>query len=67
MVGVAGAEGQSAFALRVAFVSMRVRTVVGRAIRDPGRPGAAVLLCGQAPAFRSGGGSGRVSCGSVTT
>ncbi|MER5532602.1 DUF6207 family protein [Streptomyces mirabilis] len=39
MVGVAGAEGQSAVALPAAFVSMRVRTAAGRAIRDPGRPG----------------------------
>ncbi|MFF1738422.1 DUF6207 family protein [Streptomyces mirabilis] len=45
VVGVAGAEGQSAFALRAAFVSMRVRTAVGRAIRDPGRPGVRPCCC----------------------
>ncbi|MFJ8009889.1 DUF6207 family protein [Streptomyces fagopyri] len=40
VVGVAGAEDHGAFALRAAFVAVRgVRTEVGRAVRDPGRPG----------------------------
>ncbi|MFF8029035.1 DUF6207 family protein [Streptomyces sp. NPDC007896] len=67
MVGVAGAEGQSAFALRAACVSMRVRTAVGRAIRDPGRPGVRPCCC-VGRRRRSGVGRlGRVSCGSGTT
>ncbi|MGW1503356.1 DUF6207 family protein [Streptomyces mirabilis] len=45
VVGVAGAEGQSAFALRATFVSMRVWTAVGHATRDPGRPGARPRCC----------------------
>lgn len=34
-----------AFALRAAFVSMWVRTAMGRAIRDPGRPGVRPCCC----------------------
>ncbi|MFF4733910.1 hypothetical protein ACFY3M_53965 [Streptomyces mirabilis] len=67
MVGVAGAEGQRAFALRAAFVSMRVRTAVGRAIRDPGRPGCGRVAVGAGAGVAEWGGSGRVSCGSGTT
>ncbi|WP_443049314.1 hypothetical protein [Streptomyces sp. NBC_00316] len=45
MVGVAGAGGRSAFVLRAVVSPMRVRSAVGGAIRDPGRPGVRPCCC----------------------